>query len=103
MVSGEPLENARVSWDLVALMSPYSPPGWSSYIFGRNDLHWWKEVKPCMTIGHWNFSGKTNKQGKHDLELELGGNKDYSPCQITLNLTAGVRGKKKIILKNKNF
>ncbi len=78
--SGGPLPNAPVDWELTLNTTRYAPPGWTDYHFGRVPPMWGRGFWPAPEETRWQhgFSGETNADGEHSLNIAPNSDLDFT-------------------------
>lgn len=95
--SGGPLPNAEVSWTVTTRGASYSPPNWNDFAFGvwtpwwhYNDFggDWYSQDDygfggPAYEPVRETFSGMTDADGSHYLQMDFDGDGDHLPTTVT--------------------
>eukprot|EP01101_Sappina_pedata_P003678 TRINITY_DN1484_c0_g1_i2.p1 TRINITY_DN1484_c0_g1~~TRINITY_DN1484_c0_g1_i2.p1 ORF type:complete len:2057 (-),score=813.75 TRINITY_DN1484_c0_g1_i2:105-6251(-) len=89
--SGGPLCGIETNWQVSSSVSQYSPPGWSDYIFGKEQpwFCWWIRRVDQDAPKPVSFTSKTDPTGVNRIRVAIDGRLD-TPAPITVSAEATV-------------
>jgi alpha-2-macroglobulin len=84
--AGGGLPNAKVQWTVRASEAAYSPPGWSSFSFGKGaPLFWWWGAVHASEPQTW--KARARADGTHRLRIDFDAVPPHFPRQVDLEAT----------------